>query len=481
MAFNVILSANFSKRSNSTKQPTGGTTFSGVLKEPCSILEPTILIESSSATFQSFNYAHIPIFQRYYNITDIVSINGLWEVHMRSDPLATYKTQIGSIIAYVERAAADFDGDIQDTLYPAKSVANIIHPDITSSYHTVAPAGGTYVLGVFTKEPGLGHGGAVTYYAMGETELNNLMNYLLSSQFLDDAGFDYVEGTQVPLPYPENGVTQELARCIVKPIDYIASCMWFPIDSLSGTPGTLTLGYWDFGENTFSAKKLETLVYTENVIATIPQHPQNVAGSNPRGNYLNYAPYTSATLYIPPFGSIPLDMSYRENGSFGGAVHATIYVDTITGKATARVTLDGNECAEASAMFGTPIQISQITPDVLGGLSDLGGSLMSLSLGQMGGFMHTVGNAIKEFTPSPRSTGVNGSFLTEVVPPKLVVRRAMLVDENNTEMGRPLCQNRTIDTLSGYIKCGEATDNLPGFESEKTEIQKALLNGFFWE
>lgn len=466
MAFNVILSANFSKRSNSTKQPTGGTTFSGVLKEPCSILEPTILIESSSATFPSFNYAHIPAFQRYYYITDIVSINGLWEVHMRSDPLATYKTQIGSIIAYVERASSDFDGDIPDTLYPAKCNPTITTIDMPCTYYGVAPTGGTYVLGIMNRNGSGQAGGAVTYYSMTPAQLNSLMAYMLSDQFLDDAGFPSTMGAF-------QQITQDLARCVVKPIDYITTCMWFPFD-IGGAPTSVTIGYWDFGENTFSAKKLTSFAYQEGFTGTIPEHPQ----ASVRGSYLNKAPYTTACIYVQPFGSFPIDLS------FAGAsrvVSGTIYVDVITGKAVVRIFMDGNQIAEASGMFGIPIQIAQITPDLLGGVSDIGGALLSAYMQNTPGFLRSVGNAINDYMPSPRTSGLNGSFLQNIMQPKLVVRQSNMVDENNTELGRPLCSNRTISTLSGYIKCGEATDSLPGFETERAEIQRTLLNGFFWE
>ena len=482
MAFSVILSSNFSKRSNSTKQPQGGTTFSGVLKEPCSLLEPTILIESASATFPSFNYAHIPAFQRYYYITDIVSINGLWEVHLRSDPLATYKTQIGSIIAYVERASADFDGTVQDTLYPTTSAPVVGNIPCESTYSGVAPSKGAFVLGVYSKNGGGQVGGAVTYYVMTPVQIRTLMAYVLSDQFLDDAGFDYTgQTTPVPLPYPENGVTQDLARCIVKPLDYIASCMWFPVSpsTIAESSANVTLGYWDFGENTFSASLLSGLIYEEVVDVTMTEHPQNT-GANARGAFLNRAPYTTATLYIPPFGEIPVDLSYRDPEG-AGYIRARICVDTITGKANMRVSIDTHVFAEASAMFGVPIQLSQITPDMLSGIADIGGAFMSLAMGQVGGFMHTIGNAIKDYMPSPRVSGTQGSFLESFLDPRLEIRQALLVEENNTELGRPLCKNRTISTLSGYIKCGEATDSLPGFETERTEIQRALLNGFFWE
>ena len=66
---------NFSKKKNSTKQPTtgSGTQYTGVeLKDDCSILNPVIKVRVAGipvptvAPVNTFNYAYIAKFQRYY-------------------------------------------------------------------------------------------------------------------------------------------------------------------------------------------------------------------------------------------------------------------------------------------------------------------------------------------------------------------------------------------------------------------------------
>ena len=121
--FSVIL-LNFDKKENSTKQPTsGGLAVQGVLKEPCSIMNPVIKIErlANDAVPSTYTYAYIAKFSRYYFIEDWVWQDGLWEVHMKEDVLASFKTQIGLQTEYVLRTdnTTFYNGDITDTTYPA--------------------------------------------------------------------------------------------------------------------------------------------------------------------------------------------------------------------------------------------------------------------------------------------------------------------------------------------------------------------------
>lgn len=87
----------FSKRKNSTKQPTGsGDSYSVTLKSGTSLLSPTLLLNIASRP--SYNYLSFE--GRYYFVTDIVSVrNDLWEISCSVDALATWKTEIGNTSA----------------------------------------------------------------------------------------------------------------------------------------------------------------------------------------------------------------------------------------------------------------------------------------------------------------------------------------------------------------------------------------------
>ena len=114
MAIDVVFYT-FSKKSNSTAQPTGGTTFSCILKSDSSVVNPRIELNYSGNP-SGFNYAKISEYGRYYYITEWTYTPGLWVATMQTDVMATYKSQIGSESLYVLRSSAAYDGNILDTM-----------------------------------------------------------------------------------------------------------------------------------------------------------------------------------------------------------------------------------------------------------------------------------------------------------------------------------------------------------------------------
>ena len=56
-----------------------------------------------------------------------------------------------------------------------------------------------------------------------------------------------------------------------------------------------------------------------------------------------------------------------------------------------------------------------------------------------------------------------------------------IVDENLTEIGRPLCQVKTIKNLSGYILCQNADAKISGTADEADLVNSYLNSGFFYE
>lgn len=83
-----------------------GGTLAGTLKEGSSIADPVILIES--ATLPAGNYVHIADFSRYYYIRDIVNTNtNLWELHLHSDPLYSFRDAILDAPCMITKTASN--------------------------------------------------------------------------------------------------------------------------------------------------------------------------------------------------------------------------------------------------------------------------------------------------------------------------------------------------------------------------------------
>ena len=466
----------FQKKKNSTAQPlisTATTLTSVQLKDSTGIMNPVLLINPNNAALPNpfvpsgFNYANIPSFGRYYFVSDWAWKNGLWECSLTVDVLASFRTAIGNTSAYVERSAAAYNGNIIDNLYPAKTDVVITSATIATSWANVAPSGGCYVLGLINYQPA-NHIGAVTYYAMTSANLNSLLAFLFSNNI-------YAAGSITE-------IGEDLFKSLFNPFQYVVSCMWFPAapSTYGSTQTTVKVGYWDTGVRAYS---VDALVDVRFITGTIPDHPQAAT----RGAFLNYAPYTRITLFCPPFGEVPIDATFTRTGMY---LYSKVCIDTITGQATLRVAFRSEQsfpysakpCMEKTCMMGVPIQLAQVLSDYSGAVNTLAGSASGGVVGAvMGVIGATVQSAVASQAPKVSTNGANGSFVNFALEPNLVVEHMLLVDEDNTDLGRPLMETRTINTLAGYIKCAEAHFAGSCFDAEKDAVNTFMVNGFFYE
>lgn len=466
----------YSKKKNSTAQPTltSGTSFTMQLKDDTSVMNPVLLLNQATSGMPSpftpsyYTYAYIGKFSRYYFVTDWKWVNGLWELYLTEDVLASFKTAIGSTSAYVERSASAYNGDIIDGLYPAKSNATISNATVANSWNAVAPSGGCYVVGIVNYQ-NANHIGAITYYALTGSELNSLLAFMFSNNI-----------------YQAGNITEigeDLFKSLFNPFQYIVSCLWFPAaaNTYGSTSTTIKIGYWDTGVTGVS---VEAVADVRHITGYVDQHPQAAT----RGNYLNYAPYTRITLFCPPFGEVPIDTVATRKGRY---LYAKVIIDVITGQATLRVSFRPNTsdqtdlgCVfEKTAMMGVPIQLAQVLSDYSSSISSLTSGLTSGSLvGLVGSIIGaTVNSAIDSQAPKVMTNGANGSFINFALEPQLVVEYYPIADEDNTDLGRPLMSTRTISTLSGYIKCADAHFSASCYDAERDAINQFMVDGFFYE
>jgi hypothetical protein len=134
-----------------------------------------------------------------------------------------------------------------------------------------------------------------------------------------------------------------------------------------------------------------------------------------------------------------------------------------------------------TAQVGVPIQISQVMSDYVSTLTSGVGAVSSLFSGNIAGIFNNIASGVQSAMPKVSNLGANGSLVEIIEPPYLVVEHMQVVDENRTEFGRPLCNTRTINTLSGYIQCGEADHQFSATRTESEEINRNLKEGFFYE
>lgn len=105
---NIVLYLNASEPNVVAKVITVVATLTGSLREPSSVTNPVIRIEMGNPV--EANYVHIPDFNRYYYIDDIVSLRtNLWELHLKVDVLMSFASSIKNSLAVVEETSLEGD------------------------------------------------------------------------------------------------------------------------------------------------------------------------------------------------------------------------------------------------------------------------------------------------------------------------------------------------------------------------------------
>ena len=500
MAIRVNL-LTFSKRVNSTKVPTStqisaGQAFDCVLLDDTSLLKPIFKLSHASNPI-GYNYAYVSDFGRYYFVDDIVSSKGFWLISCHVDPMATYKTAIGSGSHYVLRSASSYDEYISDQVYITKTVESgdrvtgtvdaTTNTDPFSYYN-----GHSYVWcitgDVITDTLVNQQIGSNVYYWMDDRECYSFINYLLDVQ-------DY-SGINQSTEYSE-----AMQKALMNPIQYVNSVILLPFSKNSSlaTNNTVKFGYYDITLNPDdnpSVKRLTqgTMVKQQILTIQLPKHPQAAT----RGKFMNGSPYTSYELFMGPFGNIPIDPA-----SLIDEVYLKVTCNTECCSGMTQIFVKGQSSSApmiytGTAQVGVPVTVSELTRDYLGEVKNqldmqtgTIGALTSVVMGGAGaatgvtGSIQSIGSmafdAVRMKYPTVMGGGANGNFLGLHSQCYLQAKFYECVDQNITEIGRPLYKNKTINTLSGFICCSGADVAISGTEEEADIINNYMNSGFFYE
>lgn len=493
----------FGKRVNSTARPTSSTasrTFSCLIRKDSSIITPYLELSAEAQNIHQYNYCYIPIYQRYYFISDIIYSDNVWKITCKIDALASFRYQIGESRQYVLRSASEYNGSVIDTNYPvivedthdvsalwnSVNIGSVTIPD----YFNYNIGQGAFVFGLIGENTG-----GISYYTMQYTPFKNLMNSLMAFTPSDMADVS-------------TGVAKQLAD----PLQYMTSCYWFPYVPYSSSGRVNSLKFGRFEINPVTAYQLDVSQYkaTFTQELTIPRHPD----SSSRGKYLSASPYADYLLVFQPYGSMVL-----KEPDMGSHSRIKLWwnVDFTTGNSylTVRYSDDANSClAYQTAQYGIPIRLSQAVVDYLGmgtsivdgvvSLADGAGSLFSgitsffaedgvldsfsgLGKGISGalhgvsGVSHAIANGLQASAPRVSTTGTQGSFLQQTTP-VIYATFHSITDEDNAIFGRPLCMTKRIASLSGYIQVSNPQVSIEGVtERERSLIIQFMANGFYYE
>lgn len=470
MAIQVIL-YQIRKDKNSTMRPSGtGNPYMVELKDQCSVTDPVLVFDFGAFDFPSgFNYLCIPVFEnRCYWIENWQYFRGCWQATCHVDALASWRGDIGASEQYILRAAADYNGNIMDKLYPTLASQYFSTTQYNTPVFNVETfRDGSFVVGIINDQQPT-TGGGVTYYIMSNDDMAQFREMLLSS--VDWLDIDPSE------------VSNNLSKALINPYQYITTCLWLPYTPAAGGLEKMRLGWWTFDLylNTLNAQGYTQLATRS--LRGIELHPQ----SNERGGYLNLAPFTRRWIIVWPWGCFSLDTTIIAQST---QIDLDVWVDEITGqgllyiyavKESSRVLVDIKQ-----TQIGVNIPISQISINqiingdvVQEGLQAAAATVASLL---SGGSLEDIGDAAVATQTTLSTKGTQGGIMNFSQPLKIVSQFFDVANDDVEHRGRPLMERRTVSSLPGYQIISMPHVECHATASEIAEIEAAMSTGFFWE
>lgn len=461
----------FTKRDKSTKQPTGGTTANVTLKRPTNILQPAF----ESATMpESANY--IQAFGRYYKVKNVTySTNDIKVFECTEDYLASWKSDIKASNQYVERSAsATAPLNVGDPLNPPTN--HLSHAFTNVLNLTTVDGSGInkiidldvngrivnhYILGI-TGESG------VTYWGLDDTELENVMEAIFASNWVDQffsTFFNYKDCilSLKRVTYPPGGTSQQI---------YVGK---EPLE-INNVPVTGT-------------KIADLRMYRDSGLANI---------SFPADSHLNarlypyYKPYTFATISLPFVGVIGLDVDVIAGL---GKLGVEVFVDPFTADIIYKLrNADGATIGTYSGNCGAGLPISGQSFNAIGmaagAMQIIGGvaaSATGLAIPGAGGI---AGGAAQLFEGARVHTQTNGSlssfiggYIGTSVKVDVFTNDPASWDLENMKSTQGVIVNKqqSLSGVSGYVQCRNASVSMAGLSAEKETVEAMLNSGIYIE
>lgn len=167
----ITLYKNFAKVSNSTKRPTGGTTYDCKFKDATSYHNPQVLLAASFSDLAGVTYGYMD--DNYYYVDDITTVaNGLTEVSLTNDPLATWKGTISNYQGFIERGPVSTTFDdwaYDDMLNPVDKIRSAVSQyTLITGYNS---NDGVFVMKTESILNPVGYG-----YLLTESEISSVLN-----------------------------------------------------------------------------------------------------------------------------------------------------------------------------------------------------------------------------------------------------------------------------------------------------------------
>ena len=298
--------------------------------------------------------------------------------------------------------------------------------------------------------------------------------------------------------------------------DFIESLRYYPINwAFEGTPEVVHMGTGAVLLNSDGVTPVQYAHVSNGVITgyNVGSWNLNDEAYHWRGNFLDYAPYTKISVYVPYVGTMELDpASIASHSPINEAIInldvsmdistgcMTIYLvnnnGTVLAQKTTKIAIDlflsGNDATQQSAsilraQFNTT---KSVLGGVLGPISALGSGNAAGALTGLGNAYSTIGGAYlenslakKQIPIEVQSQGGTASNIYRVQQPFLTIYRQKYSNPENYGHTTGFLVDGTykISAINGFTVCRNVDVSSIGqaIDKEKAEIKKILESGFY--
>lgn len=473
----------FSKRKNSTKQPTGGTAITATLKDDVSLVQPVFIIQGNT-----FTYNYVEFQGRYYFVDDVVSLrNNLCEIHCNIDVLATYKTAIQATSAYVLYYSY-WNTEIVDTRLSTKT--SITTDATTEVFHNLG-SGESYMLTAIGED-------RTSIFACDKSKIDELFEstVLQSIQSGWDTMIGNVDAAAAALSTGNvQDMIRDVFRCWLEFIKtqgevttsvlfcddaqkFVKNCFVLPIDksNIGGTLHMVHLGKWIANANGNTGFPR---ICHDSATLGIPWQATD---------WRRNEPYHEIYLYIPYIGLVNIPAS-----EVIGVTNITVNVaiDTYSGVTSFVVNADnGTVLGQYSTNIAAPYAVGSSNINLTASGAQIVASAASIASGAATGNVGAISmgalgivNSIKPFDASVSSNGgAAGMGLGNTVKCFTVFHDTTVTPNSISPVkGSPYNGVMSLSGVSGYVQTSGASVDIAGYGNEKDMVNNYLNGGIYIE
>lgn len=447
----VIFYTEFSKRKNSTKNPTtpGAISVSVTkevkLKGDVDKINPTFFVTGTD------QYVYCKAWGMYYFVhRTSIGIDGAQIVYCNLDFLGTWRESIRASTFFIDRCADPnyYNVDLRDDALSAEDMVSSVTS--ASTYCGIAEDL-IYVVKLLGRDTTNGIG---TF----------IMNRFTLGQFFSQMWVDIDDGLGL------GDLEEFMQMWLADPARYVVGVYSSPIGASNYVNNVSNEQVFIGGH--------KTNLYLDRINNGEVKIEENLVLNIPSSIYSDFRKtddaFSQYTIYIPTVGTVPLSPDLMDT-----VLSMDIGADLFTGDLLFTLKSDGDIVASyasncyATQSIGAVNQSSNI----------MSGALSAASAGAVGNIPALINGIKNSMQVSPSVIGNQGGTGGVTTANEIVITcmQKSSAEFPLTDYGRPCCKNLRLGDLSGYVQCGNPSIDINAMDVIKQMINSALKSGVFIE